>query len=230
MTTTLGTSGRATPLQLLRALDTHPRDQVHLVARPAGVVHAYVGPLTPSGRHVPRAGRTVCRAHTRRLHVLERTTVTLGRRESSGPQVCARCSARLTLPRVTGGPSTIPTRDDALRTYADTTAFDLAVQAWMAETPEDLERVEWLALLVVGFPACATEPVVSPGGKVTGPLDDHITRARARVGAHRGSKHLADVARENREIAVAAGKATRHAAWKERQDRITRLGFVNATA
>ena len=34
----------------------------------------------------------------------------------------------------------------------------------------------------------------------------------------------------NDAIAQAAGKARRHTSWKERQDRIDRLGFINATA
>lgn len=64
-----------------------------LVTRPGSdVFHVYAGPLTPSGRFVPRAARTVCTARTRRLSVLERVGAVL---DLAGRRVCGRCSARL---------------------------------------------------------------------------------------------------------------------------------------
>lgn len=175
--------------QLLRAARRSLDGTPHLVSRPHGVTHAYVGPLTPSGRRVPRSGRTVCRAHTRSLYVLPElpsqgsvTTV------SGGPRgrVCARCSARL-LPR---GEAAYRAEQPASRhewvdTYSRLTPFDLAVDAYMATTAAEVDRVEFLAVLLVGWPAIHTHPVVSPTGKTTGPLTRHLRKARGRVGGHR---------------------------------------------
>lgn len=210
-------------LALLRAAG----ESAQLVARPRGVAHVYVGPLTPSGRYVPRTGRTVCRARTRRLSVLESTPVAL---DPTGKPACRLCTARLAhVPRQgEAGPTS---RDQVLTAYDGITAFDLAIDAFMAETPAEVERLEWLALLLVGFPACHRTPVVSPAGKVSDPLDHHIRRARTRVGATRDHLGvLRAAADDNHEAAVAAAKAARHDAWKDRDDRITRLGFVNATS
>lgn len=64
-----------------------------LVARPSSpVFHVYAGPLTQSGRFVPRASRPVCGARTRRLVVVERAGACL---DTGGRRVCERCSVRL---------------------------------------------------------------------------------------------------------------------------------------
>ncbi|MCM0622598.1 hypothetical protein [Nocardioides bruguierae] len=87
------------------------------VSRPTGVAHVYVGPLTPGG-HVPRARRAYCRAHTRRLTVIQ-----TGRLASTGPvsghRVCARCvtclskGARQSTPT---GPGPVASPDQARAT------------------------------------------------------------------------------------------------------------------
>jgi hypothetical protein len=116
--------------------------------------------------------------------------------------------------------------------YADVTAFDLAVDAYRAETAADIARVEWLALLLVGLRAAKTAPIESPDGKVTGPLDEHIAAAYRRLRIVRD--HLSP---EEREVARLRElddrdrvKAHRRAAWQDREDLIARVGFVNATA
>ncbi len=220
-----------TPLNLLATarlrnrsrLDLKRRTQCVLVARPTGVLHAYVGPLTPSGRFTPRAARPACGVRTRGLSVIPLAEVRRRR-------VCVRCTARLGTPAA-GGAGT-QSRTQLLAAYEGVTAFDLALDAWRAETPDDLERVEHLALLVIGLRAAKTEPVVSPGGKVTGPLDDHITRARRRLGIVRDplAGPLRAAATENELVARHTAKARRNEGWLDREARIERLGFVNATA
>ncbi|HET6917335.1 MAG TPA: hypothetical protein VFH56_14675, partial [Acidimicrobiales bacterium] len=66
----------------------------HLAARPHGVLHVVpAGPLTPSGRFIPRSSRTVCRARHRRLTVVEHPPVLDD--GQPGRRLCALCSARL---------------------------------------------------------------------------------------------------------------------------------------
>lgn len=222
-----------TPLNLLATarlrnrsrLDLKRRTQCVLVARPTGVLHAYVGPLTPSGRFTPRAARPACGVRTRGLSVIPLAEVRRRR-------VCVRCTARLTRGTPAAGGAGTQSRTQLLAAYEGVTAFDLALDAWRAETPDDLERVEHLALLVLGLRAAKTEPVVSPGGKVTGPLDDHIARARRRLGIVRDplSPSMRAAARENELVARHSAHQRRHEGWRDREARIERLGFVNATA
>ncbi|WP_426243767.1 hypothetical protein [Nocardioides sp. LHG3406-4] len=120
-------------------------------------------------------------------------------------------------------------RDEWLAAYVDVTPFDLAVDAFMAATVEEVERVEFLALLLVGFPAMHRTPVLSPAGKTSGPLAQHLQRARGRIGAHHDSG-LAEKFEAHREHADAARKADKDALWREREERIRRLGFIKATA
>lgn len=74
------------------------------------------------------------------------------------------------------------TRTGWAAAYAGVTGFDLAVDAYMAETSAEVDRVRFLGLLIVGWPAYATDPVVSPAGKTSRPLMKHVDRAAARVG------------------------------------------------
>ncbi len=219
-----------TPLTLLASSRTVSRTRLEadrrarcvLAARPTGVLHTYVGPLTPSGR-CPRAARPACGTRTRALGVVPLSEVRARR-------VCVRCTVRLARGIPAGGAG-LQTRDQLRAVYAGVTAFDLAVDAWRAETPADVERVEHLGLLLVGFPACKNEPVVSPDGKETGPLDDHLAQARRRLGIVRDpmSPALRAAANENALMAGLIEKQRRGAAWRDRQARIDRLGFVNAT-
>lgn len=211
-----------TRLTNLSRLETQRRTSCVLAARPDGVLHAYVGPLTPSER-TPRGARPACGTRTRALRVVPLSEVRRRR-------VCVRCSARLARGPHAVGEAGNQTRGQLLAAYDGVTAFDLAVEAWRAETPADVERVEWLALLLVGYPATARVDVVSPDGKVTVPLDVHIARARRRLGITRDV--LDDDARaaatENELLARHAAKGRRSEAWQDREDRIARLGFINA--
>lgn len=219
-----------TPLTLLASSRTAARARLEvdlrarcvLAARPTGVLHTYVGPLTPS-RRCPRAARPACGTRTR---VLREVPLAEVRRR----RVCARCSARLACGSSPGGAGN-QTRDQLRAAYAGVTAFDLAVDAWRAETPADLERVAHLALLVIGFPACKTETVVSPDGKETGPLDEHLAQARRRLGIVRDPLgNLRAAADENELMARHNAKQRRGEGWRDREARIARLGYVNATA
>jgi hypothetical protein len=212
-----------TRLQNRVRVQLHRRVTCALVCRPRGVLHAYVGPLTRSGRYIPRAARPTCGVRTRALRVIPHSEVRRLR-------VCVRCTARLlrSPARETGH----PTRGELLEAYAGVTAFDLALDAWRAETVGDVERVEHLALLLIGLPATKTQAVVSPDGKVTGPLDDHIARALRRLGVTRDplAGPLREAAVENELLARHAAKGRRKQGWLDREARIERLGFVNATA
>lgn len=192
------------------------------MARPHGVLHAYRGPLTPSGRSVPRAGRAECNVHTRTLGVVALSTV--GRR-----RVCGRCRARLAASPVCE-PGTLP-RHEARALYSDVTPFDLAVDAWRCETEADIDRLEWIALLIVGLPALKRDPVVAPSGKTNPPLDQLIARARRRISGVRDvlSPSMRAAADENEHEAREAARLGRKKGWQDREDRIARLGFVNAS-
>lgn len=176
-----------------------------LVRRPHGVTHIYVGPLTPSGRMVPEAtGRAVCRQRTRRLYVVDAPKETDF--DPRAPRACRRCVAVVCKGKA--ATATPTTRGDWLATYGDLTPFDLAVDAWMAETPDEIDRVQYLALLIVGWPAVDTSPVVSPTGRSTRPLTAYLADARRRVG------HLTDRAirlreKADAEAAAAAAKEAR---------------------
>lgn len=214
-----------TPLALLADARLACQAPVSLASRPAGVLHAYTGPLTPSGR-CPRGARPVCGARTRTLRGIPLSEVRRLR-------VCKRCHAHLDRLGKAGGVGTQPpSREQLLAAYVGVTAFDLAVDAWRAETAEDVERVEHLALLLAGLTATRTEPVVSPDGKETGPLDEHIAKARRRLGIVRDplAGPLRAAATENEVLARHAAKERRKQAWLDREDRIERLGFVNASA
>lgn len=143
--------------------------------------------------------------------------------------MCGRCSARLAAhPRCE--PGTLP-RHEAKALYADVTAFDLAVDAWRAETEDDIDRLEWVALLVVEWHALKKEPVVAPSGKTSPPLDELIRRARRRISGARD--HIAPGMRaamnENEHQARETARLRRKQGWQEREDRIERLGFDLAT-
>jgi hypothetical protein len=214
-----------TPLALLADARLARQAPVVLASRPTGVLHAFSGPLTPTGRS-PRGARPVCGTRTRTLRAIPLSEVRRLR-------VCERCHAHLDRLGKAGGVGTQPpSRGQLLAAYAGVTSFDLAVDAWRAETVEDVERVEHLALLLVGIRAAKTEPVVSPDGKVTGPLDEHLSNARRRLGIVRDplAGPLRAAAIENEDLARHAAKERRKQGWLDREARIERLGIVNATA
>lgn len=172
-------------------------------AVPAGrprsdVAHAAVGATTPSGRHLRDPRSTLCHAYVRRLTVLEREgsprTSTVGRR------ACTRCLnviAAQQRRRTTTTPTYVH-RDALVEAHraAGTTAYGLALAAQTAETLDEVEQLEHLALVVVGFPACRRADVVTPDGEHQPPLDKQLARARVRLGAGRPDP-LANVPRDN---------------------------------
>lgn len=207
----------------------------HLVARPAGdVAHVYTGPLTPSRRYVPRTGRTVCRAHTRRLEVLPERRSSLAL-EPGSLRVCARCSARLSTwssagscSGVNGRRAELLHRSDYARRYAGLTRRDFWGQAVMAESLDELDRVAHLSLVVLGHAECDLPLPVHHEGIPGQSLTELLGGLRERLA---GYPNRAAGLRLNDLVAAGAEKAARerHNAWREREARIRRLGFVNAT-
>lgn len=124
------------------------RSGVRLVARPGGVAHLYAGALTPSGRWVVRAGRTVCGARTRRLQVLAGGCADLD--PGRGPRMCRRCMP--VLPPSMGRPGGLVSRDDWLAAYAHLTVEDLKTAARWACTVDQSHQVGFLAQLLFDPP------------------------------------------------------------------------------
>lgn len=143
--------------------------------------------------------------------------------------MCGRCRARLAA-SPSCEPGTLP-RHEAKALYADVTSFDLAVDAWRAQTEADVERLEWVALLVIGLPALKRDPVIAPNGKVTESLDRQIARARLRVCGSRDylSPSMRAAADENEHEAREAIRLGKRKGWQDREDRIARLGINLAT-
>ena len=225
-------------MTLARALTLAPAGAV-LVGRPASpVAHVYVGPLTRSRRYVPRAARPVCRARTNRLHVQEQSLLLVAAKR----HLCAHCSARLAAADIlragrassssSPAPSPVPepvTRDSLRASYDDLTPFDIALGAFTAQTVEEVERLELLALLVVGHPACANDPVVSPvTGKVSAPVDVHIARARARIGAHHDDPWRRELLATSAQRARANAEEQRLLTREAKQRAVDALGFSRA--
>lgn len=121
------------------------RGAAHLVGRPTGVAHVYVGPLTPSGRFVPSKAATVCRAATRRLQVLEAGASALGR----GRRVCRRCQVLLP-PALGVEVPQLVTRDDWVAAYSNLTISDLVLAAAWCRTVEETHQVGYVTSVVHG--------------------------------------------------------------------------------
>lgn len=183
-----------------------------LASRPTGVPHVYVGPLTRSGRSLPRASRPVCRARTRRLTVLVLDGVATGR-------VCARCAVCL-LSR--GGRQTAPTdRRDWQTRFAGITGEQLVAALDDARTPAEADVAAWASLLVYGVAGCR-RPHPTTGVS----LHDHVTRTRRRFltddpTATRLGDAVADAHHRRR--------AERQAAREDRDARIARIGIRNVS-
>jgi uncharacterized protein (DUF433 family) len=155
-----------------------------LAARPAGVTHVYVGPLTPSGRFIPRNRRAVCRAHTRRLGVTDPPRSSL-HPDGAGVRLCARCSACLTrrrMPRgdVVGQVEQLLTRDDYRVRYGHLTETDLYLAAHTAETADELDVVGHLSLLLLGHRGCDVM-VRRPDGSLGSSLHAVISHRRKQL-------------------------------------------------
>lgn len=116
--------------------------------------------------------------------------------------------------------------------FADVTPFDLAVDAWRCETEADITRLEWVALLVIGLPDLRRDPVIAPNGKENQPLDQLIAKARRRISGVRDhlSPSMRAVAIDNEHAAREAARLRGRDSWDDREARIERLGFINATS
>jgi hypothetical protein len=199
----------------------------HLVRRPRGVTHVYVGPLTQSSRFAPRRARPVCGTRTRRLLVDQVSVPTDHGRQAPQTTVCSRCSVRL----ARRAEQRATSRDTYLTTYASVTAEQIAADATRAETRAEVDLLGLLALLVVGYPGSRRTPLADGH-----PLDAHVDAARGRVYAatrDEDEQAVVDEARAKAAAATAAAEQTRkqdrHDAWQEREDRIARIGITNAT-
>lgn len=150
------------------------------VQRPHGaVVHHYWGPLAPSGRRVPRGARAVCNTRTGVLWVEQ----SWGPLDPDSRRLCRRC-ARAAVPGSTTSSGTGPVstwgRGEWGSFAAGFTPLDLALAAWMADTAEEVWRVELLALKVYG-PLGVHSTVVRFLDTAL-PLWQWVDQARTRVG------------------------------------------------
>lgn len=149
-------------------LATRPRSQVvHLVPP---------GPLTPSGRFLPRAARTVCRGRTGRLHLLPADVSGVGR---AGRRFCRRCTA--VLPTSLGTTvSTIHTRDAIETAFAHLQLPDLVVANAWARTVAESYQVGTVASVVLG-PAPFRRPTAEGAARQRWQLERSILARRDRL-------------------------------------------------
>ena len=154
------------------------RSGAHLAGRPRGVVHLYSGPLTRSGRFVPAAGLTVCRAATRRLTVVEPPLPSKAP-DLGGRRFCRRCTAAL--PPSLGVAVQQPvSRDDWAAAYGHLTVDDLVLAARWTQSTGECHQVGLVASIVLG-----------PQGKR--PVDDAIKARRPKlVAAERTEQERAE--------------------------------------
>lgn len=200
-----------------------------LVARPGrDVAHVYTGPLTPSGRFVPRSARTVCRAHTRRLSVLEQPSPCSMTGSGVG-RVCARCSACLLRSPRAVRQAEPHTAAGFRAMYADLDQADVAAALLMATTPAEADAAAHLSLALFGV--ADTLHLVTARGRTWPPLAQLVHQARERV---HGFPESLYVARDRADAQTAAAREVGIARAKEiradREARIERLGFTNAKA
>jgi hypothetical protein len=183
---------------------------IHLAARPHGVLHLT---QTPPGRRIPRSGgRAVCHTRTRTLYRVDDPNPL----DPSSRRLCRRCAA-VVLARPAAAQTPPTTRHGWATQYADLTVPDLTVDARMAETADEIDRVQYLTLLLHG-----------PAGLTT--VRPHIAAARTRVGCWDPDvvKHHARV-REAVEHCARTAKGNRKTLYDAREAAIARLGYINAT-
>jgi len=168
---------RLQPLDALVAINTAGMT-VSLVARPRGVTHLYAGPLTQTGM-VPRRGRPLCNARTRRLY--DRSSFPV----RGELLVCVRCSARLVgslpaSPAEHPTPVPITSLADDRRRYRSLSAVDLYLSIRFAETEDEL--AECAVAMELGF---AREELMaehrSPTGRTFTDLPAVLEAARRRL-------------------------------------------------
>lgn len=200
-------------LRVLAAL----RAGAHPVVRPrSAVVHLHRGPMTPSGRLIPRAGRTVCRARTGRLHVLEVTPG--GAVELGGRRFCRRCTTALP-PALGSDVKQLITRDDWATAYGHLVVDDLALAASWSRTVAETYTVATVASIVLG-------------GMPHTQAVDRVVLARRRVlaAAERTPEEIAAVQRDretqqHNDALIAAGRR-RDAAINRAVERRSRGGYL----
>lgn len=205
-----------------------------LVARPGShVMHVYAGPLTPSGRFVPRSGRTACRAHTSRLSVLNPSAASS--LAPTGRRMCARCSARLAGPVPSTGALTPSkgraeqqhlSREQLRARYVDVTPADLVRWLTAAATEDDVDEAAHVSLLLFGPAGCQTTTAAAPDGQVL-TLHGAVHAHRRRVQGH--PDPFPNLVISSAEY-LERRRAIRAEHRQERDERIRRLGFTNATA
>jgi len=186
-----------------------------LVTRPGSrVFHAYSGPLTPSGRFIPLAARTVCNARTRRLSVLERVGSVL---DLGGRRMCVRCSARLA--RAARRAEQPISRDECLAFYRGITLADLVVATALTATVDETHRVGFVLSLLFGAPP-ARRPIEFNGRQALFDVDAALVRRRRALReTERTPDELEDLRRRRDEQAYTDGLAI---ASRRRADRIER--------
>jgi len=211
------------PEQALRLAGDH----AHLVHRPTGRLHVYTGPLTPSGRYVPRSARTVCRARTRRLEVATHRVSSLNL-DATLPGLCRRCSARLESSASRAEQRHTPnTRAEFLAAYRDLDAADLAFALTMATTPAEVDAAAHLTLAL--FDVAGTLAGFTDHGRNWRPLHAHVVDARTRVHGYPDS-HYRAMERADAQTAAARDQAVarRREIHADNEARIARLGIATA--
>lgn len=204
-------------------------DGAHLVARPGGPLHVYTGPLTPSGRCVPRAARPACRARTRRLYVVTPPSSSL----CPGfvvRRLCARCSAHLSSGQV--GRAHPTTRGGWRDLLAGVTAEDLAFALLLAVSPAEVDAAAHACLLLHGVAGCRA-PVRRRDGTVWPSLEQLTHEARTRVvgfpaETYEAGTRLRQVLEDGLAAAARNEQGYIDDARSDRERRIAAVGFDRA--
>lgn len=98
----------------------------------------------------------------------------------------------------------------------------------MAEDLDEVDAAAHLGLLLFGVLGCRDR--FTERGRRWPSLTDLTAAARGRLGGFDSeySRRLEAKVREDTEAATAARRANRRASWRDREDRIERLGITNA--
>lgn len=194
----------------------------HLVYRPGSdVFHVYTGPLTPSGRWVPRTGRTVCAVKARRLSVLERTGAVL---DLDGRRMCGRCTARLTALSVRAVQPV--SRDACLRFYAGVQLRDLVTATVLTMTVDETHRVGFVMGLLFGQapvyrPAKPKPPEMSRAQALFDLTEELLRRRRAFAAAERTPEEIEAAARKREDDAARDARILAERRKSDVRDKVT---------
>lgn len=122
----------------------------------------------------------------------------------------------------------LATRGQYVDLYAGTTKADIAFALELARTPDEVDAAAHLSLVLFNVAGCRTG--FTEHGIEWPALTVLVGKARARVHGFDPSYYRrAEVAAAASEEATRKGKAQRKQSWNEREERIRRLGFTNAT-